>query len=281
MVPPTSTTIATSIASLILFLASNSYSYPPTTEGLSYSSIPDSDVDLLEFPLNLEYLEAEFAPNLAQQGAAPIGGRKANLDPFTKDVIKQFAWQEVEHLRAIKNAVKGFPRPLLDLGAETFAQVINNAFGRQLSPTFDPYATPLNFLIACYMIPYVGLTGYVGANPKLQGSASKKIPRIVYGGGDGRVPGGFFPQGADGRIARSYLHNYDVDAFLGILCCFMTTNKNFSCLFWFLSLFVDVQKLNVQLSKMKIAFYLLTRTTGKCGISSYIEPNGIIPLVML
>ncbi|KAF2310310.1 hypothetical protein GH714_007692 [Hevea brasiliensis] len=54
-----------------------------------------------------EYLEAEFflygsmghgldrfAPNLTQQGATPIGGRKANLDPFTKDVIKQFAWQE-------------------------------------------------------------------------------------------------------------------------------------------------------------------------------------------
>lgn len=113
MVPPTSTAVATAIASLILLLASTSYCYPNPVEGLSYSSIiPDSDVDLLEFPLNLEYLEAElflygslgrgldwFAPNLTQQGPSPIGARKAKLDPFTKDVIKQFAWQEVGHLR--------------------------------------------------------------------------------------------------------------------------------------------------------------------------------------
>lgn len=32
-----------------------------------------------------------------------------------------------------------------------------------------------------------------------------EILRIVYGGGDEHVPGGFFPKGADGRIAKSYL----------------------------------------------------------------------------
>ena len=33
----------------------------------------------------------------------------------------------------------------------------------------------------------------------------EEILRIVYGGGDEHAPGGFFPKGADGRIARSYL----------------------------------------------------------------------------
>lgn len=267
------------------------------------------DVDLLEFPLNLEYLEAEFflwgalgygldkiEPGLAQGGPPPTGASIAKLDPFTKDVITQFAYQEVGHLKAIKNAVPGFPRPCLDLRAAQFGNVMNKAIGRALMPPFNPYANSINYLIASYLIPYVGLTGYVGANSKLQDPASKRlvagllavesgqdavirailyevaeeevkpygitvaeftdkisvlrnnlgkmgvkdeglvvplmlgaegkvrgnvlagnnfsigyertpeeILRIVYGSGNERVPGGFYPKGALGCIARSYL----------------------------------------------------------------------------
>ncbi|KAJ9181768.1 hypothetical protein P3X46_005827 [Hevea brasiliensis] len=273
-------------------------------------SIPENDIDLLEFPLNLEYLGAEFflhasmghgldryAPSLASGGPRPLGAKKANLDPFIRDVIEQFAWQNVGHLRGIKKTVEGFPRPLLDLRAELFAKVMDKAFGRSLSPPFDPYASGLNFLIASYMIPYVCLTGYIGTNQRLEGSASKQlvagllavksgqdaiirgllyqrafekvqpygitvaeftdrisdlrnklghrglkdeglivpqyqgaegkirgnvlvgnqysvgfarspreILRIVYGGGNEHSVGGFFPHGANGRIARSYIH---------------------------------------------------------------------------
>lgn len=37
------------------------------------------------------------------------------------------------------------------------------------------------------------------------GRTPQEILRIVYGGGHERVPGGFFPKGASGHIARSYL----------------------------------------------------------------------------
>ncbi|KAL1193093.1 Ferritin-like catalase Nec2 [Cardamine amara subsp. amara] len=269
----------------------------------------DQDRKLLEFPLNLEYLEAEFflfgalgfgldivAPNLTMGGPSPIGAQKANLDPFTRDIILQFAWQEVGHLRAIKKTVKGFARPQLDLSKKAFAKVMDKAFGRKFVPPFNPYANSYNYLIASYLVPYVGLTGYVGANPKLQCPASRKlvagllgvesgqdavirgmlyaqaghivypygvtvaaftnkisdlrnklgksgvkdeglvvpkamgaegqvignvlvgdemslafdrtpeeILRIVYGSGNESVPGGFYPKGADGEIAKSYL----------------------------------------------------------------------------
>ncbi|CAL5395803.1 unnamed protein product [Camellia sinensis] len=303
----TTTTITTVVISSILVLLP----FLPTSYcSENYNSaIPGSDIDLLEFPLNLEYLEAEFflwgslgygldsiAPNLTMGGPPPVGTTKARLDPFTKDVILQFAFQEVGHLRAIQNTVKGFPRPLLNLSAEAFGNVMNSAFGRALKPAFDPYANELNFLLASYVVPYVGLTGYVGANPKLQSPISKRlvagllavesgqdavirgllyerarekvqpygitvakftnrisklrnklgnagvkdeglivptfqgaegklkgnvlagdqnsvgydrtpeeILRIIYSSGDEHVPGGFYPKGADGRIAKSHL----------------------------------------------------------------------------
>ena len=71
--------------------------------------------------------------------------------------------------------MKGFPRPLLDLSPSSFAKVIDLAFAKNLTPPFDPYASGLNFLLASYLVPYVGLTGYVGTNPKLQGATSKKV----------------------------------------------------------------------------------------------------------
>ena len=36
----------------------------------------------------------------------------------------------------------------------------------------------------------------------------EEILRIVYGGGSERKPGGFYPHGANGRIARSFLQNH-------------------------------------------------------------------------
>ncbi|KAJ4793102.1 Desiccation-related protein PCC13-62 [Rhynchospora pubera] len=281
-----------------------------TSAQLHKLSLPESDVDLLEFPLNLEYLEAEFflwgslghgldkeVPQLAEGGPAPIGGRKANLDPLINDVVLQFAYQEVGHLRAIKKTVKGFPRPQLDISAAHFAKIVDEAFEFKLNPPFDPYANGVNYLIASYIIPYVGLTGYVGASPKLQSAKAKRlvagllgvesaqdavirgllyeragqkvlpynitvaeftsrisnlrnklgkrgvkdeglvvplaegpeckthgniiagdvnsvaydrtpaqILRIVYGTGNESIPGGFYPKGADGHIARYYRH---------------------------------------------------------------------------
>ncbi|KAF8408538.1 hypothetical protein HHK36_007694 [Tetracentron sinense] len=305
-----SSTVAYTILVLLFLPNSGQSSLSELPKASSSPSVPKSDVDLLEFPLNLEYLEAEFflwgslghgldrvAPNLTMGGPSPIGPRQANLDPFTRDIITQFAFQEVGHLRAIKSVVGGFPRPLLDLSAASFAKVMDHAFGHALVPPFDPYANGLNFLLASYLVPYVGLTGYVGANSKLNGARSKrlvagllgvesgqdavirallyeramvkvqpygitvaeftnriselrnrlghagmkdeglmvpplmgaegKLPgnvlagdeysiayertpeeilRIVYGGGDEHAPGGFYPKGANGRIARSHLH---------------------------------------------------------------------------
>ncbi|XP_045792346.1 desiccation-related protein PCC13-62-like [Trifolium pratense] len=284
--------ISTVTISVVVLLASLIISVATTKETISL------DVDLLEFSLNLEYLEAEFflfgamgigldgiAPELADGGPPPIGAKMAKLrDNVTREIIGQFGIQEVGHLRAIKSTVKGFPRPLLDLSKSSFAKLMDKAFGRPLHPPFDPYANDINFLLASYLIPYVGLTGYVGANPFLQNVASRQlvagllgvesgqdavirtllyerralkvkpygvsvaeftnhisnlrnilgngglkdvgvsnilvgdatslsysrspreILRIIYGSGNESIPGGFYPKGGNGRIARYNLH---------------------------------------------------------------------------
>ncbi|MQL79944.1 hypothetical protein Taro_012404 [Colocasia esculenta] len=153
-----------------------------------WAHLPRSDVKLVEFPLNLEYLECEYflwgsmgkgmdvvAPELVGGGPPPIGAMEANLDNFTRDIIEQFALQEVGHVRAIKSTVKGFPRPQLDLSRSNFAKIMDQAFGQQLEPPFDPYANSINYLISSYVIPYVGLTDYVGANPRLKSPRSKRL----------------------------------------------------------------------------------------------------------
>ncbi|RZB64517.1 Desiccation-related protein PCC13-62 [Glycine soja] len=145
------TYISRARASIVIFLASlvlplllpNCYS--PSVL-IASAQIPElSDADLLEFPLNLEYLEAEFflfrafgygldvaAPNLTGGGPPPIGAKKVELDSLAKDVILQFAFQEVGHLRAIKSKVTGFPRPLLDLSSASFAKLMDSAVEKPL-----------------------------------------------------------------------------------------------------------------------------------------------------
>ncbi|XP_040377512.1 desiccation-related protein PCC13-62-like [Oryza brachyantha] len=146
------------------------------------------DVDTVRFALNLEYTEAEFfliaaygkgldhfAPNLTLGGPPPVGARKADLDELTWDVAAEFGLQEIAHLRAIQKTVGGFPRPRIDLSPHNFARVMDEALGYRLDPPFDPYVSSLNFLLAAYVIPYLGINGYTGTNPLIDGYATKRL----------------------------------------------------------------------------------------------------------
>ncbi|KAK4257860.1 hypothetical protein QN277_007394 [Acacia crassicarpa] len=180
---------------LTIFIASLFLPSSPSFNVFAHpAKIEFSDNDLVEFPLNLEFLEAEFFlfgalgygldaidPKLAQGGPPPSGGKLAKLDALTKDVIEQFGYQEVGHLRAILGQVKGFPRPLLNLSSESFAGIMDSAFGKPLNPPFDPYANSINYLLASYAIPYVGLTGYVGAARLLKSENAKQLVAGLLG----------------------------------------------------------------------------------------------------
>ncbi|KAJ0982339.1 hypothetical protein J5N97_010594 [Dioscorea zingiberensis] len=81
----------------------------------------------------------------------------------------------------------GIARPLLNLSALNIGKMMNDAFGYKLQPPFNPYVKDTSFIQGCYLLPYVGLVGYVGTNPNLNSRASKKLvvgPLAVEAGQD-------------------------------------------------------------------------------------------------
>ncbi|KAK8588243.1 hypothetical protein V6N13_087188 [Hibiscus sabdariffa] len=152
------------------------------------------DRDQIQFALNLEFLEAEFFlfgalgkglddfdSSSAQGGPPPVGGRIADLEPTVRRIIEEFGYQEIGHIRAITRSVGGIPRPQLNISAEAFATAMNQALDTTLSPPFDPYANSLNYLLASYVIPYVGLVGYVGTIPNLIRKTSLSLVASLLG----------------------------------------------------------------------------------------------------
>ena len=80
--------------------------------------------------------------------------------------------------RALKETVGLIPRPHPNLSAQNFAMLINAAFERELVPPFDPYRDSLSYMLGSYVMPYMGLVGYVGTNPQLTGYKTKQVSFI-------------------------------------------------------------------------------------------------------
>ncbi|RLN12543.1 desiccation-related protein PCC13-62-like [Panicum miliaceum] len=112
----------------------------------------------LQFLLNAKFVETEWFlhaalgrgvdfldRDLSAGGARPAGARRAALDFRTTEVTAELGYQEVGHIRAIWQAVGGFPRPAIDLSADRFAMVLDDAMGARLDPPFDPYNSTVKF----------------------------------------------------------------------------------------------------------------------------------------
>lgn len=122
--PASSSVVVVVVTTVVVFLCGgaqaqdmdNEWARPPYRGffGAPGSLLPQSDVDLLEFPLNLEYLETEFFcwsalgygldaidANLTGGGPPSIGGQSASLTPMIRDIASQFCYQEVGHLRYV------------------------------------------------------------------------------------------------------------------------------------------------------------------------------------
>ncbi|ESQ79765.1 hypothetical protein AEYBE204_07935 [Asticcacaulis sp. YBE204] len=149
-----------------------------------------TDVDVLNFALNLEYLEAQFysyaatgagLPNSMLTGTgtqgAVIGGRKVNFtDPVVAAYAKEIAADEIAHVQFLRTALGAgaVASPAIDVGASATGAFSAAARAAGLvgpGVAFDPYANDENFLLGAFIFEDVGVTAYKGASPIVQSKA--------------------------------------------------------------------------------------------------------------
>lgn len=143
-----------------------------------------TDADVLNFALNLEYLEAQFYTYATLGQGLPVsalggvgtqgtvtGGRAVTFtDPVVAQYAREIAQDEAAHVSFLRGALGGsavaMPSINIDGGASGAFTAAARAAGVITSAqTFDPYASDENFLLAAYIFEDVGVTAYKGAAP--------------------------------------------------------------------------------------------------------------------
>ena len=168
----------------------NDTSVPPSATPTPTASAPTAsqqqDIDVLNFALNLEYLEAQFyvravygtglpdAQTVAPNGTAPgtvTGGRQVQFqDAVVAQYAREIAADEASHVSFLRSvlgsAAVGQPALNIDGGTTGAFTAAARAAGIVSSTgTFDPYASDDNFLLGAFIFEDVGVTAYKGASP--------------------------------------------------------------------------------------------------------------------
>ncbi|SOB78591.1 Ferritin-like domain-containing protein [Sphingomonas guangdongensis] len=145
-----------------------------------------TDNDVLNFALNLEYLEAQFyyyasygtglpAANLTGTGTqGAVVATNAGAVPFTDPAVRAYAREiandELAHVVFLRSALAtaAVAQPAIDISATPTSAFSNAARAAGLigaGATFNPYSTDENFLLGAYIFEDVGVTAYKGAAP--------------------------------------------------------------------------------------------------------------------
>ena len=143
-----------------------------------------TDADVLNFALNLEYLEANyyyFAVNgsaipAASQGTSPgavTGGAKVTFtDPLVAQYAREIAADELAHVNFLRGALgtAAVAQPAINISGDVngaFSAAAQAAGVVPAGTAFNPYASDEAFLLGAFIFEDVGVTAYKGAAPLL------------------------------------------------------------------------------------------------------------------
>ena len=189
-----SASIAAGGLSLLAACNSNDKSVPtPTpTPTPTTSASAQQDLDVLNFALNLEYLEAQFyvravygsgladsqLTGVGTQGAVTGGRQVTFTDPIVAQYAREIATDEAAHVNFLRSVLgsAAVAQPAINIdggptGAFTAAGraagVATNSAGAidNVNGTFDPYASDNAFLLGAFIFEDVGVSAYKGASP--------------------------------------------------------------------------------------------------------------------
>lgn len=151
---------------------------PPTT---TTPSATVTDADILNFALNLEYLEAEFylraatgsglsATDAGSAAAAVTGGTQVSFSSTAiASYANQIAQDELNHVRFLRSAITSAGATPVSRPAIDFTNAFNAlAVAAGVVPsggTFNPFSSTDAFLIGAFVFEDVGVTAYSGAAP--------------------------------------------------------------------------------------------------------------------
>ncbi|GAB2879507.1 ferritin-like domain-containing protein [Paraburkholderia jirisanensis] len=149
------------------------------------ATMAPTDAEILNFALNLEYLESQFysfattgagLPASMTTGVGTMGnvipGQQVPFqDPVVKAYANEIAKDEREHVTFLRNALgtSAVAQPAIDVGGTDPNGAFSNAARAAglvgAGAAFNPYANDNNFLLGAFIFEDVGVTAYKGASP--------------------------------------------------------------------------------------------------------------------
>ena len=157
------------------------------SSGASTTPVTMTELDVLNFALNLEYLEAQYyayaaygsglastlVTGVGVQGVVTGGAQVAFTDPVVAQYAREIAADEAAHVTFLRfllgSAAVAMPAINIDGTSATgaFSLAAQAAGIVPAAGIFNPYASDENFLLGAFLFEDVGVSAYKGASPLL------------------------------------------------------------------------------------------------------------------